>query len=45
VRSQLDALSERYGIEEFVIDSPLQSYPERLKSVELLGSTIAHVSA
>ncbi|ALP68083.1 LLM class flavin-dependent oxidoreductase [Paraburkholderia caribensis] len=45
VRRQLDALSERYGIEEFVIDSPLQSYPERLRSVELLGSTIAPVRA
>ena len=44
-RRQLDALSERYGIEEFVIDSPLQSYPERLRSVELLGSTIAPARA
>jgi luciferase family oxidoreductase group 1 len=45
VRQQLDALSERYGIEEFVIDSPLQDYEARLRSVELLGSTIAQVSA
>jgi alkanesulfonate monooxygenase SsuD/methylene tetrahydromethanopterin reductase-like flavin-dependent oxidoreductase (luciferase family) len=40
VRDQLDALSRRYGIDEFVIDSPLQHYPARLRSVELLGSTI-----
>ncbi|SMG59862.1 LLM class flavin-dependent oxidoreductase [Paraburkholderia susongensis] len=40
VREQLDELSRRYGIEEFVIDSPLQNYPARLRSVELLGSTI-----
>ncbi|NML30407.1 LLM class flavin-dependent oxidoreductase [Paraburkholderia antibiotica] len=40
VREQLDELSRRYGIDEFVIDSPLQHYPARLHSVELLGSTI-----
>ncbi|MGF6837477.1 luciferase family oxidoreductase group 1 [Paraburkholderia youngii] len=40
VRDQLDALSRRYGIDEFVIDSPLQHYPARLRSVELLGSAI-----
>ncbi|MCC8396137.1 LLM class flavin-dependent oxidoreductase [Paraburkholderia sp. MMS20-SJTR3] len=40
VREQLDALSRRYGIDEFVIDSPLQHYPARLRSVELLGGTI-----
>jgi luciferase family oxidoreductase group 1 len=45
VRRHLEALSERYGIDEFVVDSPLQSYPERLRSVELLGSTIEHVHA
>jgi luciferase family oxidoreductase group 1 len=45
VRRQLDALSERYGIDEFVIDSPLQSYPERLRSVELIGGTIAQAHA
>jgi luciferase family oxidoreductase group 1 len=37
VRRELDRLSERFGIEEFVIDSPVSSYPERLHSVELLA--------
>lgn len=45
VRQHLDALSERFGIEEFVIDSPLQTYPERLRSVELLGATISTTSS
>ncbi|MFM0736293.1 LLM class flavin-dependent oxidoreductase [Paraburkholderia xenovorans] len=45
VREQLDALSARFGIQEFVVDSPLVSYPERLRSVELLGSLLESVHA
>jgi luciferase family oxidoreductase group 1 len=37
VRRELDALSQRYGIEEFVIDSPVASFSERWSSVELLA--------
>ncbi|SDR50263.1 luciferase family oxidoreductase, group 1 [Paraburkholderia fungorum] len=38
VHRELDRLSERFGIEEFVIDSPVSSYAERLASVELLAA-------
>ncbi len=37
VRSALDALAERHGIEEFVIDTPVTGFAERLASVELLA--------
>ncbi len=38
VRGALDALSERYGIQEFVVDTPVTGFDERLASVELLAS-------
>ena len=43
--SELDALHERFGIEEFVIDTPIADYAQRLASVEALGTarTAAHV--
>ena len=37
VRDALDALSERHGIEEFVIDIPVAAFAERRASVELLA--------
>jgi len=37
VRDALDALSEQYGIEEFVIDIPVAGFAERHASVELLA--------
>jgi luciferase family oxidoreductase group 1 len=37
VRGELDALSERYGIEEFVIDIPVAGFAERATAVELLA--------
>ncbi|MDF3833644.1 LLM class flavin-dependent oxidoreductase [Cupriavidus basilensis] len=37
VRGELDRLSRRYGIREFVIDIPVASYPERFYSVDLLA--------
>lgn len=37
VHHQLEALQARYGIEEFVIDTPLADAQARLKSLELLA--------
>lgn len=37
VRDALDALSQRWGIEEFVIDTPVTAFAERAASVELLA--------
>ncbi|RAS20959.1 LLM class flavin-dependent oxidoreductase [Paraburkholderia bryophila] len=39
VRAELDALHERFGIEEFVIDTPVADYALRLASVEALAGT------
>lgn len=38
VRQELDALHERFGIEEFVIDTPVADYALRLASVEALAA-------
>ena len=45
VREQLDALSERYGIEEFVVDTPVTGFAERLASVELRAGAYATAEA
>ncbi|AOJ84242.1 alkane 1-monooxygenase [Burkholderia savannae] len=37
VHRELDALARRYGVGEFVVDSPVTHYPARLASVELLA--------
>ncbi|AOK32181.1 MULTISPECIES: LLM class flavin-dependent oxidoreductase [Burkholderia] len=37
VHREFDALSRRYGVDEFVVDSPVTHYPARLASVELLA--------
>jgi luciferase family oxidoreductase group 1 len=37
VRQEFDALHERFGIEEFVIDTPVADYASRLASVEALA--------
>lgn len=37
VRRDLDALHERFGIEEFVIDTPVADYALRLASIEALA--------
>jgi luciferase family oxidoreductase group 1 len=44
VRAQLDALHARYGVDEFVIDSPVTDYTLRLASVELLAGAV-HAAA
>ncbi|WP_323119764.1 LLM class flavin-dependent oxidoreductase [Burkholderia alba] len=43
VHRELDALSRRLGVDEFVVDSPVTRYAERLASIELLAH--AHQSA
>lgn len=40
VRNDLDALHERFGIEEFVIDTPVANYALRLGSIERLGQVL-----
>ncbi|PIF25515.1 luciferase family oxidoreductase group 1 [Acidovorax sp. 56] len=45
VREQLDALAERYGIEEFVVDTPVTGFADRLASVELLAGAFDAVAA
>jgi len=37
VRRELDDLHRRYGVEEFIIDTPVASETERFASIELLG--------
>ncbi|MEX3845444.1 LLM class flavin-dependent oxidoreductase [Paraburkholderia sp. BR10882] len=42
VRAELDALHTRFGVEEFVIDTPVADYALRLASVErLAGAAVA----
>ena len=38
VHHQLETLQVRYGVEEFVIDTPLAEAQARLKSLELLAA-------
>jgi len=38
VHARLEALHRRYGIEEFIIDTPISSGAARIKSLELLAS-------
>jgi luciferase family oxidoreductase group 1 len=45
VRDALDALSERFGIEEFVIDIPVADFAARHASVELLAKARETVPA
>jgi len=45
IRRELEQLSRRHGITEFVIDTPVSSYPERLSSVELLAGAHQTVKA
>ncbi len=45
VREALDALAERYGIGEFVVDTPVTGFAERLASVELLASALQTAEA
>lgn len=37
VRGELDQLSRRWGIKEFVIDTPVADFGQRLRSIELLA--------
>jgi luciferase family oxidoreductase group 1 len=37
VRRALDELSQRFGIREFIIDTPVMNYAERLTSINLLA--------
>ena len=45
VRRELDALHERFGIEEFVIDAPIADYDARLASFESLAQAEQAVRA
>ncbi|HKR43433.1 MAG TPA: LLM class flavin-dependent oxidoreductase [Paraburkholderia sp.] len=45
VHEELDALHERFGIEEFVIDTPVTDYGLRLASIEQLAVAEAATSA
>lgn len=40
VRAQLDALHARLGVEEFVIDTPVAGFAERLASIEGLAAAV-----
>jgi hypothetical protein len=40
IRNELDALAERFGVEEFIIDNPVPAFADRLASVELLGRRV-----
>ncbi len=45
IRSELDSLATRFGVEEFVIDNPVPTFADRLASVELLAeATLAHAA-
>lgn len=45
VRDALDALAERHGIGEFVVDTPVTGFAERLASVELLAGALQTAEA
>ncbi|MDH6368799.1 luciferase family oxidoreductase group 1 [Paenibacillus sp. PastF-3] len=45
VREQLSALSEAFGIEEFIITTNVQPFDKRYRSFELLSEAIAEVPA
>lgn len=45
VRRELDALSHRHGIREFVIDTPVANFSQRYASVELLAGARESVEA
>ncbi|WP_321925972.1 LLM class flavin-dependent oxidoreductase [Burkholderia sp. BCC1998] len=45
VRRELDALHERFGIEEFVIDNPVADHAKRLASIEALAGLEQPVGA
>ncbi|MFT3816632.1 MAG: LLM class flavin-dependent oxidoreductase [Rubrivivax sp.] len=40
VRRQLDALAQRFGVDEFIVDSPVPAFEPRLRSVELLAQAV-----
>jgi len=45
VRRELDRLSQRFGIAEFVIDTPVPHFAERLRSIELLAGQRQSIAA
>ncbi|MEK6348120.1 MAG: LLM class flavin-dependent oxidoreductase [Burkholderia sp.] len=45
VRAELDALHRRFGVEEFVIDTPVADYAKRLASVEAIAAAHQPVAA
>lgn len=45
VRRELDRLHHRFGVREFVIDTPVVGYAERLTSIELLVGAYQSVAA
>ncbi|KAF1030077.1 MAG: Limonene 1,2-monooxygenase [Burkholderia plantarii] len=45
IRAELDALHARFGIEEFVIDTPVADYAKRLASIEVIARALEPVAA
>ncbi|CAN0620842.1 Luciferase oxidoreductase, group 1 family protein [Burkholderia multivorans] len=45
IRAELDALHERFGIDEFVIDTPVADYAKRLASIEAIAAAEKPVPA
>lgn len=45
VRRELDRLHHRFGVKEFVIDTPVANYAQRLASIELLVDAYQSVAA
>jgi luciferase family oxidoreductase group 1 len=45
VRRQLDELSERFGVSEFILDNPVPNFADRLASVELLAESASSLAA
>ncbi len=45
VRRELDRFHQRFGVEEFVIDTPVSGFAERSTSIELLSGAYQRVAA
>ncbi|MBG0808264.1 LLM class flavin-dependent oxidoreductase [Methylosinus sp. H3A] len=41
VRRELDALADRYGVNEFILDTPIADFDERLVSIELIAGAFS----
>ncbi|MBV8500314.1 MAG: LLM class flavin-dependent oxidoreductase [Paucibacter sp.] len=45
VRAELDALHERHGVDEFLVEMPVPDYAARLTSIELLAGALVPAAA